>query len=336
MTYDDVEIEFIETDRDDVKLAETESDYNALSLFSGGLDSLGGSYYVNEDDTLFLSIVSSGIKNGRVLDNLEEVRNIDLERIKIGRDVSYEENSQFSRSFLYLSMALSTALINGVNEVILPENGVVARQIGLNQGRKPTRTAHPKFIEYYEEFANELIEQNIEISNPLDKKTKSEVIDLIEDENCIPKAYSCSHTRFPFWADKEAGEKQHCGMGIPCLFRTVAIIGSNNLEVEDKLNLAFNPFTIDFADVNRSANVDEPDKQPVKTYFREGVSSVLEMTQFAYELLNSDREELIIEYPELADKEVYSMYQRFARNVKETAEYFSKDNAEKPISDKFQ
>jgi 7-cyano-7-deazaguanine synthase in queuosine biosynthesis len=342
MTYDKIDVEFrqdqMKTETRQEKV--TNSKFDMVSLFSGGLDSLGGAYKLKEENNpLFLSLVSG---NGEVLNNLEDITDFDIERVRVNRSIGEEDNeksqseeSQFSRSFSYLSLGIALAYSQDIDTVAIPENGVVARQIGLNKGRKPTRTVHPKFLSYYQDFVNSILDLDMNIVNPLDNKTKSEVIDLIQDEKAVTRAYSCSHTRFGFWEDEEAGKKQHCGMGIPCLFRTVGLVGGRFSGIDEKLNLAFNPFEIDFEDPSKYQNAENPNEQPIRNHYRDGVSGVLEMTQLAYELLNSERDDLITTYPQLSQDEVYKMYLRFAENVKETAEFFDNEEAKMTVADKF-
>lgn len=324
MTYDIFKYEFIKKNTDTVDIIQKDDEYNSISLFSGGLDSLAGSFFLSENDfnPIYVSVNHSGI--GNILENL--YRHLpDGSTREIGVYISKfdsSESTQFSRSFLYLTTAVSIALAHkNAKTILVPENGIIARQIGMMEGRHGTRTAHPRFLKSYNELINSVFpEHKLTIENPFTYLTKKEIVEKIKEKSLIRKTISCAHTLF---LHKNNDKPEHCGMGIPCLIRTIALISSKNVNKESDLNLKFNPFLIDFNNPDKKETEDHP---TVNRWYRDGLVNVLDVIRFALEINKLTKGEMIMKHPEFLDDEIYLLYRRFSDNILETVEHYKKIN----------
>ncbi len=327
MTYDVFKYKFIKRESDEVEKFTEPAEYDSVALFSGGLDSLGGSYYLRDGgyDPIFVSVNHSGI--GKILSSLKSVLPEDsLREVKVNKKrIETSEYTQFSRSFVYLSFATAIALANDIGDIFIPENGIIACQIGLNEGRLSTRTAHPQFLRYFNDLITSLFpEKNLSVENPFTYKTKTEIVEKIEDESKIGKAISCAHRRFLKPKRTEIGPK-HCGMGVPCLIRTIALIAANISDGEKLLNLQFNPFMIDFDNPDMEDNAPNPN-QAVERRYRDGLVNIMDIAKIAYKIQKKPYEDLATEYPEFFDQDVFEMYKRFSKNTITTLKHFKEKN----------
>lgn len=207
-------------------------------LFSGGLDSLCGSAYYASKGTK-LELVSH-INTNRVTSGAQETL---YEAIKdfyannvINRSEyrvngrkrpglpfpEEREDSQRTRSFLFLSLAALTARRVGYQKIIsISENGQFAIHLPLTPARVgpfSTHTADPKFVAIAEDIFKLLLQINtLTIENPFLYFTKSEIMTFLPKElnEIIEKSISC-------WKASRI-EKNHCGECIPCFTRRVAL-----------------------------------------------------------------------------------------------------------------
>jgi len=327
MTYDLFQYRFIKREAEKIDVSTKESGHDSVALFSGGLDSLAGSYFLSKKGYKPIFVSINHTKIGSILSNLYEVlpkesaREIRVEPENIGT----KESTQFSRSFVYLTFATAIAMAHkNINRTFIPENGIIARQIGLKEGRHGTRTAHPQFLVYFKDLVNSIFpEHKISVENPFSYKTKKEIIGEIGDKTKIKNAISCAHTRF---LKKKSKEPEHCGMGIPCLIRTIALVASNIPWVEETLNIRFNPFLIDFSNPEIRFNVTNPDI-PIKMWYRDGLVNVLDTIKMAREIKNQPYKEIVSTYPEFLDNRVYDLYKRFSQEVLKAVEYYEMKNS---------
>jgi len=217
---------------------------DCISLFSGGLDSLVGSLYYLKDLNERSVLISH-----RSRPNLDR-RQKDLVRALNERNHEWSfphlsvwinrrgnravENTQRTRSFLYLSLAAAIASELGIKKISICENGIVSINIpisGQNIGTLLTRSTHPKFLNQFEEFAQNIFNDNeINIENPFIFKTKTQMLQMLENwhqSELIQKAISCSYsqgrTRF----------QPQCGFCFQCVNRRFSVI-SAGLEEHDR------------------------------------------------------------------------------------------------------
>ncbi len=132
------------------------------------------------------------------------------------------ENSQRSRSLLYLSLACVVAVALEVEEVYVCENGILALHVPLapsRVGSQSTRTAHPRLLSLFARLAAETLGREVKLLNPFVGQTKGELVrDTLRpyhSPETIRKTVSC-------W---EAGRRPRpCGVCVPCLMRQLAFV----------------------------------------------------------------------------------------------------------------
>ena len=144
-------------------------------LFSGGLDSFSAAVEYGEDNSS-LQLVSHRTHNtvtSKAQDNLLEIlKNADYELPHISFLVSSrtggpsnlihdQENSQRTRSFLFLVLGALVARRRGHRQIIfLAENGQLAINLPLSVGRvgaNSTHTAHPEVLLLVQKFLREAL-----------------------------------------------------------------------------------------------------------------------------------------------------------------------------------
>ena len=226
-------------------------DIDAVSLFSGGLDSLCGVIDLLEADPgLRLGLVAhydggqaqskQTLLHQRLADTYGAHRVV-LRRLWL-RPAAHDarrghvspptaENTTRGRSLLFLAAALTMASsVSPHTPVYLPENGYIALNVPLTRARigsASTRTTHPHFLQLLGEatraagVANPLI-------NPCSLQTKGEM--MLNSRNpkllreLAPLTVSCSHPEAARMQERPQG---NCGYCFPCLIRrsSLAVAG---------------------------------------------------------------------------------------------------------------
>lgn len=214
--------------------------FDAVSLFSGGLDSLAGAINLLEDGKRVLlvghydaphtahdqAVVANSIKMyyGRDRLALMQVRLRPASRLanSLSRRDGFERTTR-SRSIVFLALGyLFASLLSPTTPIYLPENGFLSLNIPLNNSRVgscSTRTTHPFFLTLIEELL-----AGLGISNPLITpfrwKTKGEVLQGCANIHILEKvarlSVSCAHPEALRWVSKPYG---HCGYCYPCIVR---------------------------------------------------------------------------------------------------------------------
>ena len=209
----------------------------AVSLFSGGLDSLIGVInWLEENDG---QIILAGHYDGSapsakgdqedvsgVLNRHYQAR-IHRVQVRVGQNPPGKETTFRGRSFLFLSMGMYIAAAYNQIPLLVPENGTIGINVPLTPSRRgscSTRTTHPNFMRMYVVLIRRLGITN-PIINPLEFFTKGECVD-----NCINRqvlsesvlqSVSCGkrgHTRT--WRHRHA---KGCGRCMPCIYRRAAL-----------------------------------------------------------------------------------------------------------------
>lgn len=229
------------------------SDYNAVSLFSGGLDSFCGAIELMEQGNSLCLLGHNEYPKLRVKqEELAQAINNEYPSQKCkfisfsansyapaNKDGKIEKNENTSRgrSFLFLCMAITIAGIIGDEAfVYIPENGFIGLNIPLTNSRKgscSTRTTHPYFIGNFNEILAGIGIKN-KVINIFAYKSKREIVNNVKD-NIIFKQHakdtiSCSHpciTRYNKNGDKEY--PVNCGYCYPCLIRKSSLIDAENI-----------------------------------------------------------------------------------------------------------
>lgn len=220
--------------------------FDAACLFSGGIDSLLGAYDLLKAGrrVLLIGHAADGITStaeSRIYRGL-----LRLYPDKVGfvrcwarrarrRETEFDrsqmlEDTHRSRSFLFLSIAIAMATSCGIDEVFIPENGLIALNPPLGPARLgtlSTRTAHPRYLAAFNQLIYRLGIFEGAVRNPFLFLSKTDMVEAA-DEACKPLlrlTVSCAHaTNVPRWAGR--GDLEHCGYCVPCLYRRVAMIAA--------------------------------------------------------------------------------------------------------------
>ena len=216
---------------------------DAVSLFSGGLDSLTGVIDLleqNPDRRLCLISHNEGDQAStaqqKLLGELQD--HYGLDRLEIRRLFlrpappapsqarplpQTRETTTRARSLLFLTAGLALAASVGADvPVYIPENGFIGINVPLTRARSgsySTRTTHPHFIQLLSSAASAVGVTN-PILNPFRLKTKGEILAESSNpellESLAPHSISCSHPEAARYADRAQG---NCGYCFPCLIR---------------------------------------------------------------------------------------------------------------------
>lgn len=218
----------------------------AVSLFSGGLDSLIGVI-----DWLEKNPHSNLLLAGTYDADAESAKS-DQKRLNLHLANEYENRVQHfvartglcadgkdtnfrSRSLAFIGNAvLAASFIMGDTTILIPENGPIALNFPLTPSRRgslSTRTVHPRFIKMLNNLLNEL-QFRITLTNPYQFKTKGEMMLECENSDLLKSTYSDSAScgkrgRKVYWENKYV---RQCGACIPCIYRRSAIRMANYSE----------------------------------------------------------------------------------------------------------
>lgn len=214
--------------------------FDALALFSGGLDSLIGAIdRLHAGDTpLFASHAGDGATSdaqSTLFDALKRHyprRNFDRLRLWMAFpdnavDGSSVENTTRGRSFLFFALGIFAGSgFEGQFTLMAPENGLIALNVPLDPlrlGALSTRTTHPFYIARWNEFLG-LLALPGRVDNPYWNKTKGEMVSACADQALLgqlsPSSLSCSSPSKGRW---QGLGTQHCGYCLPCLIRRAAL-----------------------------------------------------------------------------------------------------------------
>jgi hypothetical protein len=254
LTGDDWHFEFVAQEReifgDEFRKAKrsfrhrTKAGGAAVSLFSGGLDSLIGVIdwlEAHPDQVLTLSgaydpdAEPAGADQDRLFAYLQPVYPKRLHRLtsRMGIRGAGEESSYRSRSFCFVSFGvLAAQFLDDERTLIVPENGSIALNYPLTPARSgslSTRTVHPYFLQQLRELLAAL-SVDCALTNPYEFKTKGEMIGECRNSALLKQAYlasvSCGN-RKRYKAHVPGATADHCGCCVPCLYRQAALHCNN-------------------------------------------------------------------------------------------------------------
>lgn len=304
-------------DEDLVPRGAAPADVDCVCLLSGGLDSLAGAVALLENGRKPL-LLSHETGNPVTRSSREHVRkclsarygpvqSASVQLSASGRreprwpfpDERHQEPTRRCRSFVPLAAAAALAHGLGLQEVWIPENGVMAAQLPLTRARVgsfTTRTTHPRWLRGLEGLFSDCLGETIHIINPLLGMTKAEAVgDLILphlSEDAVRGTDSC-------WA--VGRQAVPCGGCVPCIVRRLTFA---------RCGLA--------PEAAASDPLSDPSGQP-RTEGRRNVTAILSLVR-DFALLDDDR--LRLRYPELAYVEpeqdtTVAVLRRFALEVAE-------------------
>jgi hypothetical protein len=208
-----------------------------VALLSGGADSLVGASncaMANVTPIFASHYWDTGTRSHQIAvrNALQERYGIPESRFVSGRiglekrgfDGLAGDNTQRSRSFLFLAMA--TFLASSIeSEILIPENGLISLNIPtdpLRLGAFSTRTTHPHLLERWNLLLRE-VGLRASVRNPYSFMTKGEMLRNALDRTWIREAFpttiSCSSPSKLRWTGQSP---RHCGTCVPCIIRRAA------------------------------------------------------------------------------------------------------------------
>lgn len=249
VSRDNWTFKFVSKKGEAVSELEWKNQVGSVLLFSGGLDSMSAASELLTRADAEVVLVSHNSHANTAVDNcqrnvhsaLEEYFKRAVEHIHIkvyGRNKGSflfpveRENTQRTRSFMFLSIAALVTRRSGLNKLLyMAENGQFAIHLPLNQARVSafsTHTADPHFVRCVESLFRLLLDnEEFEISNPFLYKTKAEVVALLPQQ-LRPKAANSASC----WMISRIADNKHCGICIPCISRRISL-EFNGLEFDE-------------------------------------------------------------------------------------------------------
>lgn len=243
LTGDRWSISFIKRDEELSAKSEDETlppKFDAVTLFSGGMDSLIGTinHLENKNKTVLISHAGdSHTKNAqsKLLSHLKD-KYPDLNPLYLDLWMVFEknlipgggnENTTRSRSFLFIALGVfAMSGMKGVSTLEVPENGLIALNVPLDElriGSHSTRTTHPFYLDSWNQVLQGL-ETEFSVHNQYWNKTKGEMADECLDKEflmqVIQDSISCSSPQKARWS---GAAPQHCGYCVPCIIRRAAM-----------------------------------------------------------------------------------------------------------------
>lgn len=213
---------------------------NEVTLFSGGMDSLISTINLLEEEknVILISHAGEGFTKNSQTNILKDLGIQYPENTPLYLDLwmvfdkefipnGETENSTRSRSFLFIAFAVFAITgINGVNKLQVPENGLIALNVPLDDlriGSHSTRTTHPFYLGMWNKILK-LLGLDLVVENPYWNKTKGEMAAECLNKKFLSqtmgKSASCSS---PIKARWKGLPPQHCGYCVPCLIRRAAM-----------------------------------------------------------------------------------------------------------------
>jgi 7-cyano-7-deazaguanine synthase in queuosine biosynthesis len=210
----------------------------AVSLFSGGLDSLIGAIDLLGDGKSvgLVGHHGAGITNSVQKRVISEIQRRYRDRITPymfyvqppKKGSGRGEPSMRSRSVLFL--VLGTVVANALGckiPLIIAENGLISLNVPLTNSRLgslSTRTTHPHFISLYQEMLLSLgLVTPVEM--PYRFHTKGEMLANAKNQKVLQSTVnltmSCSHPEIGRYHQGTPGN--HCGYCVPCIIRRAAL-----------------------------------------------------------------------------------------------------------------
>jgi hypothetical protein len=221
---------------------------DAVSLFSGGLDSLCGVIDLLERNSGMRLLLIAHYEGGKASTAQQALHGgladaYGAERVVLRRmfcrpapfravqerplPPDRRERTTRSRSLLFLAGALAAAASCSPDlPVYMPENGWISLNVPLTRARTgsaSTRTTHPHFLSLLAGACRSIGITN-PVHNPYRLRTKGEMLADCSNPLVLarlaPASISCAHPETPRWRRQPQG---NCGYCLPCLVRRAAL-----------------------------------------------------------------------------------------------------------------
>lgn len=211
-----------------------------VALFSGGLDSLAGALArlrATEDPHHLVLVSEYGqpVRRGLITKALtglpieaasrQRVSWVGLHyQLRDSPDDEREEGSQWSRGFLFFSIAAAVAATMGTDRVASFETGIGGLNPAMNAaqaGALNTRSMHPRTLTLLERLFARVLDRPMALDLPFFFKTKGELCTEVGDglTEAVRLAVSCDEGE----RAKRRDDIVHCGFCTSCLFRRSAL-----------------------------------------------------------------------------------------------------------------
>lgn len=216
--------------------------FDVVCLFSGGMDSLLGAYSLLSQGrkVLLVGHQAEGITAAAQKSLADELRMLfpnrtSLMQCRVARSKNDTplyplpkkiEETHRPRSFLFLALAIAVARATGIEEVFIPENGLIALNPPLQKNRVgtlSTRTAHPIYVSRLLDFLHTTGLFAGQIRNPFLYQSKTDMLRSLPPalRGLMTRSVSCS--RASRYQDRGV---RHCGYCVPCIYRRAAMIAA--------------------------------------------------------------------------------------------------------------
>lgn len=213
-----------------------------VCLFSGGLDSFIGALdlVAGGSPTVLVGHYTDGSVSAPQARAFSHVTRVKAAKQDVILTQAYtvaprdlfdqgNEDTQRSRSFLFIALGAMVSRAVGATHLIVPENGLISLNVPLTDlriGTFTTRTTHPHFIAILQSVLSQ-VGMGITLTNPYQFKTKGEMlVECAIQENLADasaQTMSCAHPTAGRWR-KGASALQHCGRCMACLIRRAAFL----------------------------------------------------------------------------------------------------------------
>jgi hypothetical protein len=208
----------------------------AVTLFSGGLDSLVGTIdlldapgrvaIVGHHGKGFTSPVQHQVLTALQSTYPDRITDL-LFYVQPPKHKTEGEQTMRSRSLLFLSLGTAACHCLGWQGALtVPENGFISLNVPLTKtrlGSTSTRTTHPSFLAQFNRFLEHLSIPT-RVHNPYHFQTKGQMLAGCRNPTALattaPLTMSCSH---PELGRYHGNPGHHCGYCYPCLIRRAAI-----------------------------------------------------------------------------------------------------------------
>jgi 7-cyano-7-deazaguanine synthase in queuosine biosynthesis len=258
--------------------------FDVVALFSGGVDSFTGAARLLKEEKrpLLLSHGSGAVTTPQRLAReaiTESFGALPDARVSTSQTDGFPEaeESQRARSLLFMGAAALIAAVQGIEDVYINENGVMAVHVPLTAARLgslSTKTAYPPIVEKVSAVASSALGVRVRMRNNLVAETKPEVVATARElgvGGALKETASC-------WTWQRG--RKHCGVCIPCLTRRISF---ELAEVTEPPHAA-DPFSI-------ASDVGKPFARDNMSHLCQVVQAIDGLTDAAFEL----------EHPEILD-----------------------------------
>jgi 7-cyano-7-deazaguanine synthase in queuosine biosynthesis len=216
--------------------------FDAVCLFSGGVDSLLGAFRLVSDGkkVLLVGHQADGTAASAQTQLAAALRQnfpkqVALIQCRVSRGWTASprfplpekcEDTHRPRSFLFLGVAIAVANAAGIGDIYIPENGLIALNPPLQISRigsLSTRTAHPIFLTRFLDFLQGARLYAGSIRNPFLYQSKTDMLRELDPalSQAVVRSVSCARPQ----RYKDRGVR-HCGYCVPCVYRRVSLMAA--------------------------------------------------------------------------------------------------------------